>query len=104
MEARIVVEGHHSIHISFVSLIKRKDTMSLSAEKLHETEMATTAATMAMAMEMETLATGGSRQTRSETYQQNFAQPSFPYSVNTIDHIVSVTCFIDINSTEISSS
>ena len=44
----------------------------------------------------------GSRQTRSETYQPNFTQPSFPYSVNTINHIVNVTRFIDINSTEIS--
>jgi molybdenum cofactor biosynthesis enzyme MoaA len=52
-EARIMVEGHPSIHTSFASLIKRKDTMSLSAEKLHEIKMATMAmatATMAMAM------------------------------------------------------
>jgi hypothetical protein len=46
-----------------------------------------------------------SRQTRSETYQPNFTQP-FPYSANTINHIVNVTRFIDINSmdTEISHS
>jgi len=58
-EARIVVEGHPSIHTNIVSLIKRKDTMSLSADKLHEKEMATMATTMAMAMAMETLATAG---------------------------------------------
>ena len=47
-EARIVVEG---IHTNFASLISGKDTMSLSAEKLHEKEKGTT--TMAMEMEME---------------------------------------------------
>jgi len=57
-EARIVVEGHPSIHTNSVSLIKRKDTMSLSAEKLHETKMATTATTMAMEMEMATASLG----------------------------------------------
>jgi hypothetical protein len=47
----------------------------------------------------------GSRQSRSESYQPNFTQP-FPYSANTINHIVNVTRFIDINSmdTDISHS
>ena len=89
-EVRIVAEGHPSIHTNFVSLIKRKDTMSLSAETLHETEMATVATTIAMAGNGNT-GNSGSRQTRSETYPPNFAQPSFPYSANIINHIVNVT-------------
>jgi hypothetical protein len=69
-EAGIMVEGHPSIHTNFVSLINGKNTMSLSAEKLHEEKMATMAATMAM--EMATTVT----------------QPSFLYFANTINHIV----------------
>jgi hypothetical protein len=46
-------KGHPSIHTNFVPLIKRKDTMSPSAEKLHEKKMGTTATTMAMAMATE---------------------------------------------------
>src|SRR5271155_796503 len=97
-EERIVVEGHLSIHTNFVSLIKRKDTMSLSAEKLHETKMATTATTMAMEMEMATASLIGRLDQRLIS-RILLNLNSFPYSANTINHIVNVTRFIDINST-----
>ena len=44
----------------------------------------------------------GSRQTRSETYQPSFVKPSYPYSANTINHIINVPCLIDVNNTEMS--
>jgi len=45
-----------------------------------------------------------SRQDRSESYKPNFTYPSYPFSSNTINHIINVTRLINVNSTEISHS
>jgi hypothetical protein len=47
----------------------------------------------------------GSRQNKSEPqYEPNFTRPSYPYSSNTINHIANVIRFIEVNSTETSTT